>query len=205
MQVGAENRTKLIAASVLMLIALALLGNWIFNFSSSPSAAADSPATAAQPSALEEAQAASSAPTPARTTKKSGPRSLDPSLRFDLLRASEDTEYKGANRNIFAAIEIPIPIQSGALDHKHIAPALPQPPPGPPPPPPIDIKFFGFASRPGEPKTIFLSQGDDVFTAKEGDIIDRRYKVLRISPQAVEIEDVLNNNRQQIPLTQGAG
>jgi len=48
-----------------------------------------------------------------------------------------------------------------------------------------------------------LSQGDDVFIAAEGDIVDRRYKVLRISPMAVEVEDVLNNNRQSIPLTQG--
>jgi hypothetical protein len=44
-----------------------------------------------------------------------------------------------------------------------------------------------------------------VFIAAEGAIIDRRYKVLRISPMSVEIEDVLNNNRQQIPLTPGSG
>ena len=65
------------------------------------------------------------------------------------------------------------------------------------------MKFFGFASHPGEPKKVFLSQGEDVFVASEGEIIDRRYKVLRISPASVEIEDVLNNNRQEIPLTQG--
>jgi len=39
--------------------------------------------------------------------------------------------------------------------------------------------------------------------AKRGDIVDRRYKVVRISPNAVEILDVLSNNRQSIPLTQG--
>ena len=78
----------------------------------------------------------------------------------------------------------------------------PPPPPGPPPPPPINIKFFGFASKPGEAKSIFLSQNDDVFVAKEGDIVDRRYKILRISPMSIEVEDVLNNNRQVIPLTQ---
>jgi len=36
-----------------------------------------------------------------------------------------------------------------------------------------------------------------------GDIVDRRYRVLRISPTAVDVEDVLNNNRQSLPLTQG--
>jgi hypothetical protein len=64
------------------------------------------------------------------------------------------------------------------------------------------LKFFGFASKPGELKKVFLSQGEDVFIAHEGDIVDRRYKVERITPMAVEIEDVQNNNRQSIPLTQ---
>jgi hypothetical protein len=82
-------------------------------------------------------------------------------------------------------------------------PAPPPVPQGPPPPPPINLKFFGFANKPGEPKKIFLSQGEDVFIAGEGDIVDRRYKILRITPVSVEVEDVLNNNRQSIPLTQG--
>jgi hypothetical protein len=72
-----------------------------------------------------------------------------------------------------------------------------------PPPPPITLKFFGFANKPGEPKRIFLSQGEDVFIAGEGEIVNRRYRVLRISPNAVEMEDVINSNRQSIPLTQG--
>jgi hypothetical protein len=65
------------------------------------------------------------------------------------------------------------------------------------------LKFFGFASRAGEAKKIFLSEGEDIFIAGEGQIVDRRYKVLHISVNDVEIEDVLNNNRQSIPLTQG--
>ena len=72
-----------------------------------------------------------------------------------------------------------------------------------PPPPPITLKFFGFANRPGETKKVFLSQGEDVFIAAEGDIVDRRYRVVHISPTAVDVEDVINNNRQSLPLTQG--
>jgi hypothetical protein len=64
------------------------------------------------------------------------------------------------------------------------------------------LKFYGFASKPGEPKKVFLSQGEDVFIASEGETVDRRYKVLHISPMSVEIEDVLSNNRQMIPLSQ---
>jgi hypothetical protein len=91
-----------------------------------------------------------------------------------------------------------VPKTNGTTDQKSA-----YTPPPVAPPPPILLKFFGFASKPGEPKRIFLSQGDDVFIASEGDIIDRRYRVLRIGATSVEVEDVLNNNRQSIPLTQG--
>ncbi|MEP6643762.1 MAG: hypothetical protein ABJA69_04660, partial [Acidobacteriaceae bacterium] len=97
-----------------------------------------------------------------------------------------------------AQVDIPKPIRA-----PRPGPVAPQPAPGPPPPPPINLKFFGFANKPGEPKKVFLSQGEDVFIAAEGDIVDRRYRVLRISPVSVEVEDVLNSNRQSIPLTQG--
>jgi hypothetical protein len=42
-----------------------------------------------------------------------------------------------------------------------------------------------------------------VFIAKQGDIVDRRYKVIQIQQNSVVIEDVLNRNRQTIPLVQG--
>ena len=72
------------------------------------------------------------------------------------------------------------------------------------PPPPIPLKFFGFANQPGEPKKVFLSKGDDVFIAGEGEIVDRRYKVVRISATSVEIQDVVvSGPPQSIPLTQG--
>jgi hypothetical protein len=126
---------------------------------------------------------------------------LDPTLDLHLLSQSEEIKYAGNGRNIFVAGSLPIekPKGTGATDHEA---ALHQPPPIPPPPP-ITLKFFGFANRPGETKRVFLSQGEDVFIAAEGDIVNRRYRILRISPNAVDVEDVINNNRQSLPLTQG--
>jgi hypothetical protein len=195
-KVGAENRTKLIAAVVLMALAVILVGRWMFSSGGESPAAANSPANVAAPTTLSPAPKAR-----VRGRKvNNASRSLDPSLRYDWLKASEDTKYEGRGRNIFRAqIDMPRPEKNGSTDHV-------QPPPqptGPPPPPPINLKFFGFASKPGEPKKIFLSQGEDVFIAGEGEIVDRRYRILRISPMSVEVEDVLNNNHQSIPLTQG--
>jgi hypothetical protein len=196
MKVGAENRKKLIAAIVLLLVAAALFGSWLL---SSSSGSGRSPVVAGNPAV--EGPAAAHAHVKANDKKSANEaRSLDPRLRLDWLKSTEDTRYEGNGRNIFQAyVEIPKPIYQGNTDQH----PQPLPPPGPPPPPPIDLKFFGFASRPGESKKIFLSEGEDIFIAGEGQIVDRRYKVLRISANAVEIEDVLNNNRQSIPLTQG--
>jgi len=111
---------------------------------------------------------------------------------------SEDTKYAGTGRNIFKVFVEPPP-------KVIVSPILPKPDPGPPPPPPpppIPLRFYGFATPAGGAKRIFLAQNEDVFIAKEGDIVNRRYKIARISPNGVEILDVLSNNRQIIPLTQ---
>lgn len=194
MQLGTENRNKTIAAVGLMVLALVLVGMRFFP--SSPAAAKSPVPVVTPPPGTRRIVVARNA-SGKRTSIKEPSNSLDPTLRYDWLKASEDTEYKGAGRNIFRAeVDIPKPIVP-----VHVAaPVVPQ---GPPPPPPINLKFFGFSNNPGEGKKIFLSKGEDVFIAKEGDIIDRRYRIVRITPASVEVEDVLNNNRQSIPLTQG--
>jgi hypothetical protein len=197
LKIGTENRTKLFLAVGLGLIAVIVVGFELFDGSGSPAAANTSqPAAATEPS---------NRPTGRRIAKTgkssavSAPR-LDPTLELKLLAETEDSKYAGSGRNIFVsqAETIPKPIRPVSPDQQR-----PKGPPPPPPPPPILLKFFGFASKPGEPKRIFLSQGEDVFIAGEGDIVDRRYRILHIGPASVEVEDVLNNNRQTIPLTQG--
>ncbi|MBI2682406.1 MAG: hypothetical protein HYX26_04185 [Acidobacteriales bacterium] len=139
-------------------------------------------------------------------------QTLDPTLRLDWLSLSEDREYEGGKRNLFASVaeaeDAKEPPCHGKIDPKtHICveEAVNTGPVTPPAyvPPPINLKFYGFASKPGQPRRIFLSQGEDVFVASEGEIVGRRYKVIKINSGSVEIEDVLNNNKQTIPLTQG--
>jgi len=192
---GTEDKKKLIAAVALMVGAIVLAAVRFFPGSAS---------SAAPPTSVTTPAETSPAARPVRSSRAGSgkkldiaPRSLDPTLRYDWLSASEDTKYQGSGRNIFQVqVEIPQPVAPVTSE-----PEVAQGPPPPPPPPPINLKFFGFASRTGETKKIFLSSGEDVFIAAEGDIVNRRYKVVRISPQSVEIEDVLNNNRQSIPLS----
>jgi hypothetical protein len=198
-QLGLENKKKTAWAAVLAVLALLAVAYEFVPFFSGSSA----PASSAQAAAPAQAKA------PARPGKKGSKKphaeNLDPTLKLDLLATSEKTQYEGSGRNIFVsqaeAVVIPHPITPGASD----APQITQyQTPTPPQPPPIPLKFYGFASRPGEPKKIFLKLGEDVFVAGEGEIVDRRYKVIRISPTSVQIQDVVNSGPpQNIPLTQG--
>ena len=198
MKLGVENRKQVIALAVLGALALVMLGRALWP--SSPEAvpmavATSSSSTAARPGVRRTASG--------KVVPVVAPR-LDPTLDLALLRQSEEIKYAGNGRNIFVAgsvASIEKPKGPGVTDT--LAGGGVRPLPSIPPPPPITLKFFGFANRPGETKKVFLSQGEDVFIAAEGDIVDRRYRVLHISPTTVDVEDVINNNRQSLPLTQG--
>ena len=199
MQLGLENKKKTTWAVALAVVALLAVAYEFIPFFTGASEPASS-AQAAAPVATREKPR-----TGRRPGKKLRVENLDPTLKLDLLATSEKTQYEGNGRNIFVsqaeAVVIPPPITPGTTeaaggDQYH--------PPPPAQAPPIPLKFYGFASRSGEPKKIFLKLGEDVFVAGEGEIVDRRYKVIRISPNSVEIQDVVNSGPpQNIPLTQG--
>jgi hypothetical protein len=202
-KLGTEDKRKTIIA-----LALLALGTWstIHMLSSGSSNTEETAATT--PAATTTTTAAEPARRPVNARRNNNAARVTPVLTFNgdprlhlaLLRESEETVYSGNGRNIFHEYEAPIPPpRNPVIAEKQ----LPQGPPPPPPPPPINLKFFGFASEPGDPKKIFLAAPDgNVFVASEGDIVNRRYKILKIGPNSVDIEDVLNNNRQTIPLSQ---
>jgi hypothetical protein len=127
---------------------------------------------------------------------------LDPTLRMDAMLVTESLVYAGSGRNIFSASSVPVEIPKAiaAARPKPGPPPPPPPPPGPPPPPPIDLKFFGTATGADGKRQAFLLHGDDVFLASDGDIVQRRYKVVSISANSILVEDMANNNRQTLPL-----
>jgi hypothetical protein len=202
-QLGLENKKKATWAAVLGILAvIAFAYEFIpmFTGSSAPSSNPQAAAPALTPRAQKR--------TPTKPGKKAKPQNLDPTLRLDLLAASEKTEYQGNGRNIFVSsaedVVIPKPIAPARKDGNTDVSGPGYQTPTPPQAPPIPLKFYGFASSPGEPKRIFLKLGEDVFVAGEGEIVDRRYKVIRISATSVEIQDVVNSGPpQSIPLTQG--
>jgi hypothetical protein len=203
-KLGFENKTKTMWAAGLGVVALLIFAyQFIPMFTGS-----STPTSSAQAAAPELTHSPPSRPGKAalKIGKKSLIDSLDPTLRLDLLATSEKTQYEGTGRNIFVSqredVVIPKPLARGNTDTQQVQQVWTPPPV--PPPQPIPLKFYGFASSPGEPKKVFLKLNEDVFVAGEGEIVDRRYKVVRISTNSVEIQDVVGSGPpQSIPLTQG--
>ena len=79
----------------------------------------------------------------------------------------------------------------------------PGPPPGPPPPPPIALKFIGLMESPTQKQKIaVLSDGRNApFLGKEGDIIEGRYRILKIGVESIELAYADGRGRQTIRLT----
>jgi hypothetical protein len=190
-KIGSENKKEVIAMVALLAIAIPLVlynfGDMLWSRGGSPSAASNvAPSTAAQK--------------PGATTMQAD---IDPRLHLDDLEASRKIKYE-PGRNIFEMQQVIIEQPKDSV--RTTANQLPIGPPAPPtptPPPPIPLKFYGFANKSGDPKRVFLQQqgGDHVFVAAQGDVIDRRYKVVQIQATSVVMEDMLTNNRQPIPLT----
>ena len=141
--------------------------------------------------------------------------SIDPTLRIDLLKRVQAVPFDGGGRNLFQFSAAPPSPAAGAAPRifpktpEQIASGQAQPGqpgvagvPGRPGAPPISLKFYGYAkpSREGALRA-FLQDGDNIFVAGEGEVVNKRYRIVRIRTGSVEVEDTKSHNTQTLPLT----
>ena len=177
--------------------------------------------------AAKRADARRSSPTSPRTTEefrpslkpkrpedRVDPMSIDPTLRLDLLAKVQAVDMQGGNRNLFQFSTAPPPplpkepiVKVAGAGGKNPN----QPPPGPPPPPaaaappPIQLKYYGYSSARGDNrKHAFFLDGDEILVAGEGDMVKKRYRVVRIGVNSVVMEDTQFKHEQTLPLQEEA-
>ena len=134
----------------------------------------------------------------------------DVALRIDLLERERESVRPNSVRNIFA-YNIPRP------------PPPPKPDPVPeevvevekePPPPPVELsstippapyRFFGIAEggRAGG-RRVFLTDGESIYNAGKGELVENRYRVVQIGDQNLELEDTKKGHRWIIPFDAGS-
>ena len=200
-----SDKKKLIAAGILLPLSLGSL-YLSLTPSSTPAAATPSRRQSAL-QALTKSEPDGSRAQPGSAKK---PRTLttaallDPVVRVDLLVKLQAVKYEGTERNIFqfytAPPPAPIPVaaKDPVVGPQQPLPAVPSPKPAAPQ---IALKFYGLATAPGVlPKKAFLQDGEDIFIAAEGELVKKRYKVVRINDNNVEMEDTQYNSTQRIPL-----
>ena len=143
---------------------------------------------------------------------------VDPTLRLELLARLEKVQISGGMRSLFDFSNVPMsdtgPI-ARIIPSPKKGPASPKPfigpmtkPPDPPklvvqPPqaPPIPLKFYGFTSGSrGANKRGFFLDGEEIVVASEGELIKKRYKVIRIGLANVTMEDTQYSQQQTLPI-----
>lgn len=109
-----------------------------------------------------------------------------------------------ASRNPFRFGEPPPPPPPPPRPVVQAPPPPPPVPAGPPPPPPgppaIPLKFVGVMQLPNGVKVAALTDGRGTMTGREGDVIDGRFRIVRIGVESIVMEYVDGKGRQTIPL-----
>lgn len=199
MKSGTDDKRKKLAAGVLGACALGLVGYQLYD-----NLGGSSPAPTPVAPVIVSAPAVKTAGSPAAVKVGTTSAQLDPTLHMEPMLVTESLAYSGSGRNIFApgspepVAEIPKPVAA-----PRPGPVVAPPPPQvaqKPPLPPINLKFFGTATAANGSRRAFLLNGDDVFVASAGDVVQRRYKIISVDARSIMVEDLPNNNRQTLPL-----
>jgi hypothetical protein len=151
---------------------------------------------------------------PKKPEERSDPMSVDPTIKLDVLKKLSLVNVESTHRSIFDFSQPPPPppptggtrgpgpsLTDVLTRPQPPPPSGPAPPPPPPPPPPIPLKFYGYVSALMQGnKRAFFAEGDDIFIATEGELVKKRYRIVRIGVNSVVVEDMQFKNQQTLPL-----
>ena len=139
---------------------------------------------------------------------------VPPSLRLDGMSAQQVAPANRRDLFRFGSAQ-PAPIEGAGQDDGAAAPRAPSPdstegqpaepvgPVGPPPEAPIPLRYVGYAETPGSGKVAALSDGRFTYHGREGDVIEGRWRVVKIGVESLVIERVDGTGRQTLRLAGG--
>lgn len=198
---------RLSRQNVLLLVLLVMLGvlAWQRLGTSEPAGEAPSASGRTTPAAPPRATARASGTSQASTGTPAAP-----SVRLAALSAEREEPGNG-RRNPFlferpapvAVAPPPVPLQLPVPEDGTDAPGNVAQSAGPPPPPAITLKFIGVVQRGDGVTLAVLSPGEGMgpLYGREGDIIEGRYRLLRIGPDSLDLEYADGRGRQTLKLS----
>lgn len=127
-----------------------------------------------------------------------------PDVRLRALNEPRPAPEQEASRDPFRYRARSAPVGQAPSRHP-VAPEAPPPaekPAGPPAVPPIAMRFIGLVeARESSKRVAILSDGRGIYKGQEGDIIEGRYRILRINEESVEMAYLDGRGRQTIRLS----
>lgn len=224
-KLGAEPK------KIAILAALLLVAGYFYFSSSNSNDSATAPAPSARSVPQVEKSIARPASREARTarnansssprefrpvfkTKNIDPSDIDPTLHLNLLAKLKKVTAEAGTRSLFdIAAAPPAELKVKEPDKIELARKLVGPmQPGKgadaaaasdPKAPPIPLKFYGFVNPPKAGiKRAFFLDGEEIIIAGEGDLVKKRYKIVRIGVNSAVVQDTQfkSNNEQTLPL-----
>jgi hypothetical protein len=126
-------------------------------------------------------------------------------VKLDVLK-SRPTALPAAARNPFRFNEAPVRVAASPRVRAPEPPPLPPGPVGPPLPPPlppIQLRFIGLIEAPQRAgRVALLSDGKGgLMNGREGDVIEGRYRVLRVGADSLDLAYADGRGRQTIRLS----
>jgi len=116
-------------------------------------------------------------------------------VEVDLLKQYEDRPLPELKRDPFEFVTAPV-------QAREQGPAPAPPPAQPPPPPPVTLKVMGYSEGAGGVQEAMVSDEDQVFVVHAGDSVGTRYKVIKITPTAITVEDATIHQTVDLPVPQ---
>ncbi|MGH9430582.1 MAG: hypothetical protein ACRD3T_03485 [Terriglobia bacterium] len=133
-------------------------------------------------------------PKTTRKTEREFPQT--PVLRLDLLKLEDGQTMVALDRNPFQFAPTPAQMRE-ARAQKDMAAGGGQPAP-PLVAPPVPYKALGYSENEHGQFQAYLTDDKDIFVVHEGDDLGRHYKILKITPNLVEVRDESFNQTSQL-------
>ena len=133
----------------------------------------------------------------------------NPHIRMEEIGRARSAEYKGSGRNPFSPAAAPTAVaQTAKAEKKFPIYDRPQPKPPDPPPPPLtlgNVKFYGYGSVNGASRHAYFTDGDgEVQILGEGDLLLKRFRIIRIGNDHIEYEEISSGRVGTAPLEEQA-
>jgi hypothetical protein len=113
----------------------------------------------------------------------------NPQLNLDLLNQIESRPLPESSRNPF---EYPPPPKPKTINTAGAAP------PPPPPPPTLPLKAIGYSVRAGNVPEAVVTDDQDIYVVHAGETFAKRYRVLSLTPNKIEIQDATTQQTVQL-------